>query len=153
MNKELRAKSNEELAALVVRLKMQLLESRFRMASGELEKLHAIKEIRRTIARALTILNERSVDLSIGTHGVTMYNLKTKEVKSITNDVEKFLTASNNNKPTEDKKTSSTKKVEKTNNTKVVTAKTANSSSVNTKAKTTTKKTINKPVIRKTSGK
>jgi large subunit ribosomal protein L29 len=93
MNKELRSKTNEELCSLIMRLKLQLLESRFRMASGELEKTHTLPEIRKTIARALTILNERQIKLSIGTHGITMRNLKTNEIKSITNIVQDTLKA------------------------------------------------------------
>ncbi|MDR1235119.1 MAG: 50S ribosomal protein L29 [Mycoplasmataceae bacterium] len=93
MNKELRAKTNEELCSLIMRLKLQLLESRFRMASGELEKTNTLPEIRKTIARALTILNERHIKLSIGTHGITMRNLKTNEIKSITNVVQDALKA------------------------------------------------------------
>ncbi|MDR3330243.1 MAG: 50S ribosomal protein L29 [Mycoplasmataceae bacterium] len=93
MNKELRKKTNEELCSLIMRLKLQLLESRFRMASGELEKTNTLPEIRKTIARALTILNERGIKLSIGTHGITMYNTKTGEVKSITNVVQEALKA------------------------------------------------------------
>ncbi|MDR1991790.1 MAG: 50S ribosomal protein L29 [Mycoplasmataceae bacterium] len=93
MNKELRAKTNEELCSLIMRLKLQLLESRFRMASGELEKTNMLPEIRKTIARSLTILNERGMKLSIGTHGITMHNTKTNEVKSITNLVQEALKA------------------------------------------------------------
>jgi large subunit ribosomal protein L29 len=93
MNKELRAKTNEELCSLIMRLKLQLLESRFRMASGELEKTNTLPEIRKTIARSLTILNERGIKLSIGTHGITMRNTKTNEVKSITNVVQEALKA------------------------------------------------------------
>jgi large subunit ribosomal protein L29 len=93
MNKELRAKTNEELCSLIMRLKLQLLESRFRMASGELEKTNTLPEIRKTIARSLTILNERGIKPTIGTHGITMHNLKTNEVKSITNVVQEALKA------------------------------------------------------------
>ncbi|MDR2369734.1 MAG: 50S ribosomal protein L29 [Mycoplasmataceae bacterium] len=91
MNKELRAKTNEELCTLIMRLKFQLLESRFRMASGELEKTNNLPEIRKTIARSLTILNERGIKLSIGTHGIAMHDTKTNQVKSITNVVQTAL--------------------------------------------------------------
>jgi large subunit ribosomal protein L29 len=93
MNKELRTKTNEELCSLIMRLKLQLLESRFRMANGELEKTNILSEIRKTIARAMTILTQRHIKLSIGVHGITMYNTQTKEVKSITNVVEQALKA------------------------------------------------------------
>ncbi len=69
---ELRKKSNDELAELIVKLKAQLLQQRFSMANGEAEKLHTIQEIRRTIARALTIINERGITISLS---------KTKQAK------------------------------------------------------------------------
>jgi large subunit ribosomal protein L29 len=94
MNKELRAKTNEQLCSLIMRLKLQLLESRFKMASGELEKTNKLPEIRKTIARALTILGERDIKLSIGTHGITMINTKTGKTQSITNVVEDALKTS-----------------------------------------------------------
>ncbi|MDR3163504.1 MAG: 50S ribosomal protein L29 [Mycoplasmataceae bacterium] len=98
MNKELKAKTNEELCSLIMRLKLQLLESRFRMAHGELEKTNVLYDIRKTIARAMTILTQRHIKLTIGVHGITMYNTQTKEVKSITNAVEQALKAHAENK-------------------------------------------------------
>jgi large subunit ribosomal protein L29 len=98
MNKELRAKTNEELCTLIMRLKLQLLESRFRMASGELDKTNALVDVRKTIARALTILHQRNIKLTIGTHGVTMYDTKNNTVKSINNLVEESLKASQETK-------------------------------------------------------
>jgi large subunit ribosomal protein L29 len=88
INKELRTKTNEELCALVFRMKMQLLESRFKMAAGEMEKTHTIVDVRRTIARILTILKQRNIDLTIGTHGVSMYDRANGTVKSLTDYVQ-----------------------------------------------------------------
>lgn len=88
INKELRTKTNEELCALVFRMKMQLLESRFKMTAGEMEKTHTIVDIRRTIARILTILKQRNIDLTIGTHGVSMYDRTNNTVKSLTDYVQ-----------------------------------------------------------------
>ncbi|QZX49195.1 50S ribosomal protein L29 [Mycoplasma sp. E35C] len=65
MNKELRAKTNEELIQLVTQLKGRLLEYRFKLAQGELDKTHIIKETRQTLARVLTILTERDVKVNI----------------------------------------------------------------------------------------
>lgn len=62
---DLRKKTNDELASIVVKLKAQLLELRFSMANGEAENLHTIKEIKKTIARSLTILNERDIAVSL----------------------------------------------------------------------------------------
>jgi large subunit ribosomal protein L29 len=88
VNKELRTKTNEELCALVFRMKMQLLESRFKMAAGDMEKTHTIVDIRRTVARILTILKQRKIDLTIGTHGVTMYDRNDNTVTSLTKYVQ-----------------------------------------------------------------
>jgi large subunit ribosomal protein L29 len=111
MNKELRTKTNEQLCSLVMRLKLQLLESRFKMASGELEKTNKLPEIRKTIARALTILGERDLKLSIGTHGITMINKKTGATTSITNVVEDALKTSEQVKAGKTTKTVTAKEV------------------------------------------
>lgn len=60
INKELREKSNEELNALIIKMKEQLLQIRFNIANGEQEKLHTINQIKKTIARSMTIINERN---------------------------------------------------------------------------------------------
>ncbi|MGL4947925.1 MAG: 50S ribosomal protein L29 [Mycoplasma sp.] len=62
MVRDLRKKTNAELAELIAKCKEQLLQIRFNVANGEVEKLHTIPEIRKTIARSLTILNERSME-------------------------------------------------------------------------------------------
>ncbi len=60
MTKDLRKKSNAELAELISKCKEQLLQIRFSVANGEAEKLHVVSGIKKTIARSLTILNERA---------------------------------------------------------------------------------------------
>lgn len=150
MIKELNQKTNEEICALIVRLKLQLLESRFKMASGELEKTHKIAEIRKTIAQAFTVLNSRGIDLTIGTHGVTMYDRKNKTVKSINNVIESSLDAKDetakksSNKTVEQSIAQSTvaaSKLEKTNNNpevaKVEQKNTSNQKLVQSKKTTT----------------
>ncbi|GHU50479.1 hypothetical protein FACS189459_4410 [Bacilli bacterium] len=82
--KEISQKSNEDLCLLVMKLKLQLLEGRFAAANGEMEKTHKNKEIRKTIAQALTILKSRDIELTIGTHGIFMYDLKKKTVTPLT---------------------------------------------------------------------
>lgn len=62
ITKDLRKKTNEELTSIVSKLKMQLLEIRFNATSGETEKLGNAAEIKKTIARALTIINEREFE-------------------------------------------------------------------------------------------
>ncbi len=62
MTKDLRKKSNAELAELISKCKDQLLQIRFSVANGEAEKLHVVSGIKKTIARSLTILNERAAE-------------------------------------------------------------------------------------------
>lgn len=59
ITKDLRKKTNEELTDIVSKLKTQLIEIKFSVTSGETEKLANASEIKKTIARALTIINER----------------------------------------------------------------------------------------------
>lgn len=55
---ELRAKSKEELKDLVVSLKKEQFNLRMQAAVGALESQGRFKEIRRSIARAKTLLSE-----------------------------------------------------------------------------------------------
>ena len=89
--KELNAKTNDELCALITRLNSQLLESRFKMAVGEVDKTHVISQIRKTIARCMFILNQRGYDISIGSHGVYTIDKKTNKVQNVTKKVQKIL--------------------------------------------------------------
>ncbi|MCQ2956619.1 MAG: 50S ribosomal protein L29 [Mycoplasmoidaceae bacterium] len=73
--KEFAKMSNEELCAIAARLKFQLVEARFKMSSGELEKVNVVKQIRKTIARIFTELTNRGYKVSIGSHGITMYEI------------------------------------------------------------------------------
>ncbi len=59
MAKELRKKSTQELTELIIKCKEQLLQIRFSIANGETEKANNISELKKTIARSFTILNER----------------------------------------------------------------------------------------------
>ncbi len=56
---DLRLKTYDELIQLLRDLKRERLNLRFQQASGQLEKPSRMKEVRRDIARILTILNER----------------------------------------------------------------------------------------------
>lgn len=67
--------SNEELCAIAAKLKFQLVEARFKMTSGELDKVNVVKQIRKTIAKIFTELTNRGYKVSIGSHGVTMYEI------------------------------------------------------------------------------
>jgi large subunit ribosomal protein L29 len=57
---EIHAKSDSELQDLVGQLKRELLNLRFQQATGELENTARFKDVRRTIARANTVLQERT---------------------------------------------------------------------------------------------
>jgi len=56
---EIRKMTTEEINAKIVELKAELWNLRFSGATGNLEKPHKIKEIRHSIARLKTVLNER----------------------------------------------------------------------------------------------
>lgn len=56
---ELRTKNKEELSALVLSSKQELFNLRMQAATGQLEKLSRFKEVRKTIARAKTVMNEK----------------------------------------------------------------------------------------------
>ena len=57
----LRDLSTAELEKKVVDLKVELFNLRFHMATGQLENPMKIKEIRKDIAKAKTILREREI--------------------------------------------------------------------------------------------
>ncbi len=58
--KEIRDMSNEELNKEVETLKEELYTLRFAQATGSLENPARIKEIKKTIARILTVQTERA---------------------------------------------------------------------------------------------
>ena len=97
MNREveqLNSKANDELCALITRLNSQLLESRFKMAVGEVEKTHIIQKIRKTIARCMYILNTRGFNITIGSHGIYLIDKKNNKSANITEKVQKILSQS-----------------------------------------------------------
>jgi large subunit ribosomal protein L29 len=55
---EFRGKSADELKALVAERKKELLNLRFQRASGELQNTGRFAEVRKEIARAMTVLNQ-----------------------------------------------------------------------------------------------
>ncbi len=59
--KALRDLSTAELEKKVVDLKEELFNLRFQMATGQLENPMKIKEIRKDIAKAKTVLREREI--------------------------------------------------------------------------------------------
>ena len=62
--KDLRTRSNSELLKEVDALKEELFHLRFQLATGQLENPMRIREVRKAIARAKTILRERELGIS-----------------------------------------------------------------------------------------
>ena len=56
---EIRGKDDADLEVVLENTRRQLFDSRFRTATGENESPHHHRELRRTIARIETVLNER----------------------------------------------------------------------------------------------
>lgn len=54
---ELRGKTKDELGTLLLNLKKESFNLRFQKASGELEKTSRMREVKRTVARIKTLLN------------------------------------------------------------------------------------------------
>ncbi len=63
---EFRAKSREELLAQLGELKREQFNLRFQKATGQLENTARIREVRRDIARIMTILGEMSRGAAAG---------------------------------------------------------------------------------------
>lgn len=59
---ELRNLKTEELNQQVKDLKEQLFTMRFQKASGQLENPSSIKNVRKSIARILTVIKERQIN-------------------------------------------------------------------------------------------
>ena len=60
---EIRNLSVEEIKEKVEALKKDLMQHRFQAKTGKLERQSAISEIRKDIARLLTILNEKKIEV------------------------------------------------------------------------------------------
>jgi len=59
-NKELRELSSDELTGRIRELKKEIFNLRLQRVTGQLEKPSLLREIRKEIARAGTILSERA---------------------------------------------------------------------------------------------
>ena len=57
---DLRTKSDDELKDMLLDLRKEAFNLRFQQASGQLENTARVKDVRRDIARAKTILAERT---------------------------------------------------------------------------------------------
>lgn len=56
---EIRKMSNEEISKKITELKSQIFELRMKQSTGNLDKPHKINELRKTVARLKTVLNEK----------------------------------------------------------------------------------------------
>ena len=104
MNSELKKNTNEQLCALLAQLKTKLLEAKFKMSSGELEKLNLLKQMRKMIAQILTELTIRGFKACLTSYGVVLYDKKNQPTivndKQITNTLRKIIS----NKPSKEGK-------------------------------------------------
>ena len=66
---ELRELSDDELTDRLRKSKEELFNLRFQLATGQLDKNHALGRVRKEIARIYTVLNERELGLSAGPAG------------------------------------------------------------------------------------
>lgn len=64
VNKDFKTKSDQELIEIVKKLRIKLLEYRFKNATGEFDKPHQIRFARRSLAQVLTILRERNIKIA-----------------------------------------------------------------------------------------
>ena len=60
--KEIRDKSNDELLKALDESKKELFDLRFERATGSIDHPMRIRELRKTIARILTVLKEREME-------------------------------------------------------------------------------------------
>lgn len=56
---EIRELTTEELKTQITDLKTELFDLRMKQATGGLDKTHKINELRKTVARMKTVLNEK----------------------------------------------------------------------------------------------
>ena len=59
---DVRSLSDDELSSKLLELKREQFNLRFQQASGQLEKTGRVREVRRDVARVLTMLNQRRAE-------------------------------------------------------------------------------------------
>ena len=64
--KEVREKSSEDLLKTVEEMKVELFDLRFARATGSIENPMRIRELKKSIARILTVLHERENEAKEG---------------------------------------------------------------------------------------
>lgn len=63
--KEIRMKTSEELQKLLFDLKKEAFNMRFQRASGNMPNTSRIGEVRKSVAKINTVLNERKLKLEV----------------------------------------------------------------------------------------
>lgn len=58
--KEIRELTTEEIKKKIIESKEELFNLRFQQATGNLEKPHRMRDLRKTVARLKTVLKERN---------------------------------------------------------------------------------------------
>lgn len=56
---ELKTKSADDLKKIMIELKADLRTIKFKIASGDLKTVHRLAEIKKTIARIMTLQNQK----------------------------------------------------------------------------------------------
>lgn len=64
-----RTKTPDELQDALLKLKKEQFNLRFQAATGQLEKTHRVREVRRSIARIKTVLREKGRAMGAGQEG------------------------------------------------------------------------------------
>lgn len=63
---EIRDLTTAEVEEKIKSLKEELFNLRFQLATGQLENLARLREVRKSIARAKTVIRERELDIKHG---------------------------------------------------------------------------------------
>lgn len=62
---EIRKKDNTELNSMIIDLKKEAFNLRFQKAAGSLTKTDRMREVRKAVAKIMTVLNERKLNLEV----------------------------------------------------------------------------------------
>lgn len=116
MIKELRTKTDIELGELISKLKIQLLEMRFKIAAGEIEGLHKVSEIKKTIAMAMTVLSERDIEVAFTINSIQLIDRKEKQQKIQAIKLESIIADTQTRKVNDKKQDSKASKKQLINN-------------------------------------
>lgn len=116
MIKELRTKTDIELGELISKLKIQLLEMRFKIAAGEIEGLHKVSEIKKTIAMAMTVLSERDIEVAFTINSIQLIDRKEKQQKIQAIKLESIIADTQTRKVNDKKQDSKVSKKQLINN-------------------------------------